>query len=112
MADEFISHSSESEVYNNKEDSFPSTGGNECEDKRKTEKITYQSGDVYEGEIENGIRNGIGTCVRANGDVYDGEWQNNKKNGKGKITFAEGYIYEGEFKDGKYLGLGKMTYFI
>lgn len=111
MADEFISHSSETEVYNNKEDSFPSTGGNECEDKRKTEKITYQSGDVNEGEIENGMRNGIGTCVRANGDVYEGEWKDDKL-AKGKIVFSNGHIYEGEFKDGKYLGLGKMTYFI
>jgi hypothetical protein len=31
-----------------------------------------------------------------NGDEYDGDWEDGKKNGQGTLTYANGGSYEGE----------------
>ncbi|KAL9180595.1 hypothetical protein ACHAXT_011048 [Thalassiosira profunda] len=78
-------------------------------------KITYAKGDVYEGEIRNGLRHGRGVYSYyrlANGsvcNVYDGQWQDGKRHGRGKMTYASGNVYEGEWKDDKKHGRG-MTF--
>jgi len=40
------------------------------------------------GKMANGMDVGS-----ANGDIYDGEWQDGKRNGRGKVVFAKGDIY-------------------
>ena len=37
----------------------------------------------YEGDIENGIPNGMGKVIFNNGEMYEGEWIDGKLNGKG-----------------------------
>ena len=37
-------------------------------------KMTYGSGDVYEGDGRGGVRSGFGTVQWANGDGYTGDW--------------------------------------
>ncbi|MCD8215482.1 MAG: protein kinase [Clostridiales bacterium] len=72
--------------------------------------ITYNNGDVYEGETENGKRNGYGTMTYADGSVYTGQWENDLKNGKGTLVYASGDVYEGEWENNSISGYGTMTY--
>jgi hypothetical protein len=43
------------------------------------------------------------------GIEYDGNWENGIRNGVGKMTFYNNSTYEGEWKDGLMNGFGKMT---
>ena len=46
----------------------------------------------YEGERnENEERHGMGKAVLSNGDEYDGEYQNGQRNGFGKYKFASNH---------------------
>ena len=49
-------------------------------------KITYLTGDIYEGEILNDKRNGYGIMKYKNGGVYDGNWLDDKKSGQGTLN--------------------------
>ena len=49
----------------------------------ESEKI-FSNGDIYKGNLINGIKHGIGKCIFLSGDIYYGEWVNNMKQGKGK----------------------------
>lgn len=71
---------------------------------------TYKCGDVYIGQIEEGIRRGSGSYVWAVGDTYTGEWENGKRNGRGVYQFSSGAKYEGDFKESKHNGMDKLTY--
>jgi len=100
-------------------------------------KKTYDSGDVYEGDLADGIRHGKGKYTWTDGGVYEGDWVNGKRTGKGKFifgegdwksdvyegeylndlrhgkgkyTFASGTVYEGDFVESKFQGKGKMTW--
>ena len=56
----------------------------------------------YEGNLENGIRNGYGKLYENDILVYDGEWVNNKYDGKGKLYFKNGNVkYDGNWCNGK-----------
>ena len=81
---------------------------------------------VYEGDVQDGKREGKGTdfanqviyedTVTPNGKVskvipsphYVGEWHNNLRNGKGAIYINGLLEFEGEFKDGLKHGHGKV----
>ena len=57
-------------------------------------KITYANGDVYEGDLINGIKNGDGISKLNIGefishddnDKYEGQWNNDKRNGEGIMS--------------------------
>jgi hypothetical protein len=72
--------------------------------------ITYENGCIFEGEIEDGQKNGKGTYTFENGDIYNGEFKNGELNGKGVFTFANGVIYDGEFLNNKLHGKSVITY--
>ena len=88
------------------------------------EKIEFENGDVYEGEIKdgkphgkgtmqfnnewgtiyvgdwvNGVRTGQGTSIKKNGNRYVGEFLNDELHGKG-FLIDEGTVFEGEFVNG------------
>ncbi len=85
--------------------------------KAKTEykQIRYDSGDVYEGETQNGKRHGKGKYTWADGDTYEGDWKDGKRCGRGKViqygkspsgeTYMK-YSYDGEWLDSKEHGHG------
>lgn len=95
------------------------------------------TGDLYNGEMRNGMKNGLGRINYAvagkefNGsfvdDVktglgkqiwpsgskyisYEGTWANDLPDGEGTLKFTEGYTYVGTLKSGKLDGKSVMTY--
>ena len=72
------------------------------------ERIEYEDGSVYEGEIKDGKRHGRGSWTGPDGKKYEGEWKDNKRHGRGTYTFSDGAKYEGEYQDGK-LWTGTFT---
>lgn len=75
-------------------------------------KMSFASGDVYEGAWVNGEMEGEGTMKFANSNdgSYVGTWANGKFEGKGVLTMASGNRYEGDFKNGKQDGYGILVY--
>jgi hypothetical protein len=75
---------------------------------KKGENITYENGDIYNGELrDDGAKSGKGTMKYKNGDEFTGEWNYYRDNGT--LTYANGDVYTGKFYDGK-KKQGKMTY--
>ena len=70
----------------------------------------YDSGDVYNGQMEGSQRHGHGTMTYNNGTKYVGEWKNGFEEGNGTATDANGEKYVGEWKNGKQDGNGTYTY--
>lgn len=75
-----------------------------------TGKVTWATGDVFEGTIVNGLRHGVGTFVWANGQSYTGDWVQDKSTGRAKVHFVNGDDYEGQVQDGRPHGVGRMRY--
>ena len=64
----------------------------------------------YEGDIENGIPNGMGKVIFNNGDNYDGNWIDGELNGQGTFQSSDGTRYKGEWMNGKYHGKGTLKF--
>jgi hypothetical protein len=75
----------------------------------KHQHIQYTNGDRYDGELENGMKNGHGVYTFANGTRYDGQWINDAQNGNGVNTRADGHRYDGEFLNNTFNGHGVYT---
>jgi len=63
----------------------------------------------YEGEWNEGLKQGEGTYVWENGDRYAGHFAADRPDGKGKYQFANGDAYEGEVQSGVISGRGTYT---
>jgi hypothetical protein len=75
-----------------------------------TGKITWANGDVFEGTLINGRRNGVGQSVLANGQRYNGDWLNDLQTGRASVKFPDGNHYEGPVVNGRPHGQGRMLY--
>lgn len=75
-----------------------------------TETITYSEGDIYEGEVCEGERDGYGNYYWTNGDRYEGDWLNGEITGKGTWIFNDGTVYTGELLNGMFHGKGTITW--
>eukprot|EP01017_Pseudomicrothorax_dubius_P005148 TRINITY_DN1121_c0_g1_i2.p1 TRINITY_DN1121_c0_g1~~TRINITY_DN1121_c0_g1_i2.p1 ORF type:complete len:396 (-),score=61.73 TRINITY_DN1121_c0_g1_i2:113-1300(-) len=97
---------------------------------RLPERKVYLNGDIYEGGMKNGLRDGYGVLIYSSGDKkYEGCWVEDKFSGEGKLynkyainvgrdfTFdyndfsgLEDYwtSYEGTFSDGQIHGKGTI----
>eukprot|EP01138_Halocafeteria_seosinensis_P005194 gb/GECG01005311.1/.p1 GENE.gb/GECG01005311.1/~~gb/GECG01005311.1/.p1 ORF type:complete len:658 (+),score=85.63 gb/GECG01005311.1/:1-1974(+) len=65
----------------------------------------FFTGDVYDGEFQEGLRHGRGTYLFMNsGDKYVGEWQKGLMHGNGTFYFACGDVYDGQWNHGKMSG--------
>ena len=71
---------------------------------------TFADGNVYVGEWRRGKKEGSGTFSWCNGDVYDGEWINGKMEGRGRIVLTNKLTYDGEWRNGKCHGKGQCRY--
>eukprot|EP01051_Picozoa_sp_SAG22_P018857 SAG22_NODE_3303_length_1792_cov_3.291199_1_plen_464_part_01 len=77
---------------------------------RPTNKIVFDSGDVYEGEVLEGLRHGQGSYTWLYGGRYVGGWVQSYQHGTGKRTYPNGDSYEGEWKLDRRDGTGTMLY--
>lgn len=70
-------------------------------------QFDVESFEIYEGDIFNGIRHGMGICLRPDGTLYEGSWINGKETGPGKLMYSDRkVIYSGDFLDGLFNGIG------
>ncbi|KXT78263.1 hypothetical protein [Streptococcus sp. DD13] len=65
-------------------------------------KLTFENGDVYEGQFSNGLFNGQGTFTSKTGWSYKGEFKNGVAEGQGTLTTEDNVVYKGTFKEGIY----------
>lgn len=70
-------------------------------------KIYYSNGDIYEGEINNYLRNGKGKFI-SDSETYEGNWEDDQKNGEGTLIYKDGSKYKGNFKNNQFNGQGKI----
>jgi hypothetical protein len=63
----------------------------------------------YEGEFNEGLKQGEGTYIWENGDRYQGRFANDRPDGRGKYQFANGDAYEGEVRLGVIGGRGSYA---
>ena len=75
-----------------------------------TGKITWANGDVYDGTLVKGQRQGQGLFIWANGQRYDGDWVQDAPLGQGRLQFANGNRYDGDVIAGIPQGAGHMQY--
>ena len=73
-------------------------------------KITFDSGDIYEGNMVSGEKKGIGKYTFNNGNFYEGGWKNNKQHGIGKFVAVNGYVEEGNYIDDTLSGYVSILY--
>lgn len=76
----------------------------------KGQMFYADSGDMYEGQWQNGKKHGEGCQNYASGDSYQGCYQNNKKHGHGSYRYADGDFHEGEYFEGRKHGPGVYWY--
>jgi len=76
---------------------------------RAIERIEEMQG-IYEGEVEEGEKHGLGCYMWYNGNFYNGEWKKGKIAGYGKLYYSNGGVLKGNFVDGRMNGLGRGVY--
>jgi hypothetical protein len=62
--------------------------------------MNFLDGQVYEGQIYNGYRWGMGTNKWPDGQVYCGEWEDHSRNGRGTHTWKDGRRVNGQWRGG------------
>lgn len=93
--------------YHFNEDGSTWVGYWENNDKGKYGKLYSKEGKlIYEGEYENGRRNGKGTFYFNSGEKYVGEFRDGKREGKGAFYWDDNCRWEGPFVDNEMDGEG------
>lgn len=75
--------------------------------KKKTGIYFYINKDTYEGEFEEGNREGFGLYIYSNGDKYEGFYKNDLKS-YGQLNFKNGDFYKGNFLENLFHGYGSF----
>jgi hypothetical protein len=75
-----------------------------------TGRLRWANGDVFDGTLQNGKRQGKGLFVWGNGQRYKGDWVDDEPNGQAVIDFANGDHYEGMAEHASPKGTGSMAY--
>ncbi len=74
-----------------------------------TRRIELPNGDVYEGEVVDGVLTGQGTYV-SNRHRYVGEFLNGKMHGEGTFYWPDGRVFEGRFVNDRRQGEGRLSW--
>ena len=78
---------------------------------RQGQVQTTPSGEIYEGRLVDGLREGYGKLTYVNGSIYEGEFANNLPSGSdGLLTFTDGRTYRGTFVNGHMQGYGTLEW--
>lgn len=69
-----------------------------------TGKFVWDTGETYEGEWVEGVRDGYGLFTWTDGSYYSGSFMANIREGKGYYHGTDGTIMDGYFKNGDFVG--------
>src|SRR5262245_11360941 len=72
--------------------------------------VRYADGGIYDGDMVNGKRQGLGTYYYPNGARYDGQWFAGEKHGSGILHWPSGNTYRGEWRYGVRQGSGTLAW--
>ncbi|WP_421996134.1 protein kinase domain-containing protein [Reyranella sp.] len=75
-------------------------------DLAKAERLSYEGGSTYVGQVADGKRQGLGIAELTNGERQAGTWQEDRMSGLGTVRLDDGTLYAGQWRDGKATGLG------
>ena len=75
-------------------------------DLERAERLSYDPGASYIGQLADGKRQGLGVAELANGERQAGTWQADQLNGLGTVRLADDTRYAGQWRDGQSTGLG------
>ncbi len=73
-------------------------------------EIKFKSGNIYNGYLKDGLREGVGITTTPSGQKDIAEYHLDKCNGCGKTEFADGNRYWGEYKDSNKEGYGTFEW--
>lgn len=73
-----------------------------------TRKVIDDEGNVYEGELRDGVRHGTGRMEWIDGTVYEGDFREGKIHGNGKMSNPNGEVYTGTFDNEIRHGYGNL----
>jgi len=75
-------------------------------DLENAERLSYDGGASYIGQVVDGKRQGLGVADFANGERQAGDWQADHLNGLGIVRLSDDARYAGQWRDGQSTGLG------
>lgn len=75
-------------------------------DLENSERLTYDGGATYIGQVVDGKRQGLGVAELGNGERQAGDWSADLMNGLGTVRLSDDTRYGGQWKEGKSTGLG------
>lgn len=71
-------------------------------------RMYYNDGGLYWGEWKKGLRHGKGVYYSPAGDWYSGNWVKDKREGKGVMKTVDGSLYTGSWANGMKHGPGEF----
>ena len=75
-------------------------------DLERAERLSYEAGASYVGQVADGKRQGLGVADLANGEHQAGVWQADQLEGLGTVRLADDTRYAGQWRNGQSTGLG------
>ena len=73
--------------------------------------IFYDNGDIYEGNLLEGVREGRGIYrYKETKHLYDGGWEDNLRSGLGRMEYFGRGDYHGYWENGRRHGEGTFKY--
>ena len=70
--------------------------------------LRWATGEIYEGQLSDGVPHGIGKFTYSDQRLYEGHFEGGLKSGNGQLTWPNGNRYVGTFADDVRTGLGKF----
>ena len=72
--------------------------------------VNYSNGDVYIGQVKDGLPHGVGTYTMTDGTYYHGDFVDGHFDGKGIYVWPSGNSYTGDFVRDMFQGKGVYTW--
>ena len=75
-------------------------------DLENAERLSYDGGASYIGQVVDGKRQGLGVAELGNGERQAGDWDADRLSGLGIVRLGDDTRYAGQWRDGQSTGLG------